>query len=306
MTLQQLRAVCEIVARDFNVSKAAVAVHASQPAVSKMLRSLENELGAEIFLRKKGRLTGLTEFGENVYALSKRMLHDAKSMVDMGADWANQKSGRLCIGATHLLARYAVLGAVKSFATSYPDVDVEITQLNPPSIVEYVAKGLVQFGVSTLPREVPEEVQAFAACKIERWVITPLGHPLTKLKKLHLNDLAKYPIVGDRDFAWGRGVQEQFRREGIEPKAALKSSSSDLVKAAVTAGLGIAIVQRVDLDRKVDDGLAMMDARHLFPTSQAYIVLRRGEYLRRFAYDCIARIAPRWTEKAIRNSAAAV
>ena len=86
MTLQQLRAVCEIVARDFNVSKAAVAVHASQPAVSKMLRSLENEVGAEIFLRKKGRLTGLTEFGENAYSLSKRMLHDAKSMMDMGAD----------------------------------------------------------------------------------------------------------------------------------------------------------------------------------------------------------------------------
>jgi LysR family cys regulon transcriptional activator len=74
-----------------------------------MLRSLENELGAEIFIRKKGRLTGLTEFGENVYVLSKRMLHDAKRMVDMDADWANHESGRLCIGATHLLARYAVL-----------------------------------------------------------------------------------------------------------------------------------------------------------------------------------------------------
>jgi LysR family cys regulon transcriptional activator len=305
MTLQQLRAVCEIVGRDFNVSKAALAVHASQPAVSKMLRSLENELGAEIFIRKKGRLTGLTEFGENVHSLSKRMLHDAKSMVDMGADWASQESGRLCIGATHLLARYAVLGAVKSFSSAYPDVDVEITQLNPPSVVEYVAKGTVQFGVSTLPSDVPEEVQAFPACTIERYVITPLGHPLIRLKKIRLDDIVKYPIVGDRDFAWGSGILEQFRRKGIEPKTALKSSSSDLVKAAVTAGLGIAIVQRVEIDLKVDDGLAMIDARHLFPASQAYIILRRGEYLRKFAYDCIARIAPRWTEKAIRNSVGA-
>lgn len=303
MTLQQLRAVCEIVANDFNVSKAAVAVHASQPAVSKMLRSLENELGADVFIRKKGRLTGLSEFGENVHDLSKRMLDHAKRMVDMGADWANQESGRLCIGATHLLARYAVLGAVKSFARVYPNVDVEITQLNPPSVVEQVAKGTVQFGVSTLPSEVPDEVQAFPACSIRRCVITPLGHPLLKLKRIHLDDIAKYPIVGDRDFAWGPGVQEQFRRKGIHAKTALKSSSSDLVKAAVTAGLGIAIVQRVSTDLQVDEGLATIDVRHLFPTSQAYVILRRGEYLRKFAYDCIARIAPRWTEKAIRNSA---
>jgi DNA-binding transcriptional LysR family regulator len=199
MTLQQLRAVCEIVARDFNVSKAAVAVHASQPAVSKMLRSLENELGAEIFLRKKGRLTGLTEFGENVYSLSKRMLHDAKSMVDMGADWANQKSGRLCIGATHLLARYAVLRAVKRFASAYPDVDVEITQLNPPSVVEYVAKGLVQFGVSTLPSEVPEEVEA-SGLQVQAVGDNPLGHPLTKLKKLQLDGPREVPDRGRSRF----------------------------------------------------------------------------------------------------------
>ena len=302
MTLQQLRVVCEIAARNFNASKAAAAIHASQPAVSKMLHALEDELGAEIFIRKKGRLTGLTEFGENVHLLSRRMLHDARNMIDMGADWANQDSGRLCIGANHLLARYAVLGAVKSFSQAYPSIDVEITQLNPPSVVEYVAKGLVQFGVSTLPNDMSDDVLVFPAHNIERCVIAPLGHPLAKRKKVSLDDLVKYPIVGDRDFAWGPGVQDQFRRKGIQPKTALRSSSSDLVKAAVSAGLGIAIVQRMAIDRKVDEGLVMIDARHLFPASQAYIILRRGEYLRKFAYDCIARIAPRWTEKAIKNS----
>src|SRR5688572_28722796 len=106
MTLQQLRAICEIAANDFNASRAALAMHASQPAVSKMLATLESELGAEIFIRARGRIAGLTEFGANVLTLAKRMVHDGKSLSDMAADSFNESAGALRIAATHLLARH--------------------------------------------------------------------------------------------------------------------------------------------------------------------------------------------------------
>ena len=74
MTLQQLRTVCEIVANAYSVSRAAIAMHASQSAVSKVLGTFERELGTEVFLRSKGRIIGLTEFGASIHGIAKRML----------------------------------------------------------------------------------------------------------------------------------------------------------------------------------------------------------------------------------------
>jgi len=300
MTLQQLRAVCEIVANNYNISRAAIALHASQPAVSKMLASLERELGAGIFVRTKGRLTGLTEFGGNVCLLARRMLHDATSLADMAADCFSQESGHLRIAATHLHARYAVLKAVKSFARAYPNVGVEITQANPAVVVELVAAGETQLGVTTLPNAIPDQVLTLPAHKVERCVITPFAHPLLELKKIGLHEIVKYPMVAyDHAFVSGRAVQEVFERQGLRPRIVLKATGADVVKAAVVAGLGIAIFQTMAVDPEEDKGLAIIEARHLFPSSQAHIILRRGQYLRRFTYDFIARLAPEWTQKKI-------
>src|SRR5690606_8312318 len=99
MTLQQLRAICEIAANDFNASRAALAIHASQPAVSKMLAALESELGAAIFIRSGGRIAGLTEFGASVLVLARRMVQDATSLSHMAADSYNESVGSLRIAA---------------------------------------------------------------------------------------------------------------------------------------------------------------------------------------------------------------
>ena len=296
MRLTQLRAVCEIVASDFSVSRAAVALHASQPAVSKTLGALERELGAEIFVRTKGRLVGLTELGAQVCALAKRMLHDATSLTEMAADCYSQDSGHLRIAATHLHARYAVLNALKTFACNYPKVDVEITQGTPGVVIDLVAAGEINLGVTTLPAKIPESVLVLPAYRIERCVIAPLGHPLLGLKKIRLDDIVKYPMIAyDHAYVSGRAVQEVFERKGLRPRIALKATGADVVKGAVAAGLGIAVFQSMAVNPKEDKKIGILDARHLFPSSQAHIVLKRGQYVRRFTYDFIACIAPRWT-----------
>jgi len=300
MTLQQLRAICEIAANDFNASRAALAIHASQPAVSKMLATLEHELGAEIFIRAKGRITGLTEFGANVLTLAKRMVHDAKSLSDMAADSFNETTGALRISATHLLARHMALRAAAVFMHAYPQVDIEISQYNPRGVVDAVAAGESQLGLTTLTSTAPDGVAILPVQKVERCVITPLGHPLLKTRRITLKKLVEYPMVTyDRSVSFGRSVLAEFERHGLRPRAAVKATSADVVKAAVAAGLGIAVFQRLAIDPEEDRRLGIIDAGHLFPSSQAQIALRRGQYLRRFTYEFIALLAPQWTKKEI-------
>jgi DNA-binding transcriptional LysR family regulator len=300
MTLQQLRVVCEIAANNFNASRAALTIHASQPAVSKMLASLECELGAEIFLRAKGRIVGLTEFGTNVLELARRMVHDARSLHDMAADSYNEAAGALRIASTHLLARHMALRAAAAFAREYPRVDLEISQHNPRGVLDAVAAGDSQLGLTALPGAVPEGVVTFHCNSVDRCVITPLGHSLLKRKRISLRQLVEYPMVSyDRSVSFGRGVLAEFERHGLRPRVAIKATSADVVKAAVATGLGIAVFQRMAIEPEDDQRLGIIEAGHLFPSSHVHIALRRGQYLRRFTYEFIALIAPQWTKKEI-------
>lgn len=293
MTLQQLRAICEITANDFNVSRAAVALHASQPAVSKMLATLERDLGADIFIRSKGRIAGLTDFGVTVLTLARRMVDDAKSLSDIATHSHDESSGVLRIAATHLLARHRALQAAATFAREYPYVDLEISQHNSRDVLNAVAGGDAQLGLTTLPLEVPEAIVTFQFQSVDRCVITPPGHPLLKLKRITLKKLAQYPqVTYDRSLSFGREVSAEFQRHGLQPRLAVKATSADVVKAAVSIGLGVAVFQRMAIDPEEDKGIGVLNVDHIFPPSQAHIVLRRGQYLRGYTRAFIALLAP--------------
>ncbi len=300
MTLQQLRSMNEVVSNAYSVSRAARALYTSQPAVSKIIKSLEEELGAEIFVRARGRIAGLTEIGEDVLALAKRILQDAAALNELVAERYSEKSGVLRIATTHLHARYALLEIITAFTRHYPGVHLDLTQGNPEQITAWVAEGEVHLGVSTLPERLPDSVLTLPAYPIERCIITPPGHPLLKAKRLRLEDVARYPLITyDRMFNSGNVVQGVFERHGLGPRIAMKATDANVIKAYVAAGLGIAVFQKMALEPARDKNLGVIDSAHLFPPSQACISLRRGQYLRGYVYDFIKGIAPQWTRAAI-------
>src|SRR5690348_17364041 len=80
MKLQQLRYLTEVVRRGLNVSEAAEALHTSQPGVSKQIRSLEDELGVQVFVRHGKRLVSVTEPGKAVVSIAERILAEAQNL----------------------------------------------------------------------------------------------------------------------------------------------------------------------------------------------------------------------------------
>ena len=293
MKLQQLRYLCEVARRDLSVSAAAQALFTSQPGVSKQVKGLEEELGIEIFVRNGKRLVSITEPGRAVIAIAERILADAANLKRAGEDFAGEKFGTLTIATTHTQARYALPKAVAAFKRRYPKVQLFIHQGNPTQICEQVARGEADLCVAT---EHIAEHPGLAALPCYRWnrcIVVPARHPLLKARPLTLEEVAKYPIV-TYDFAFANRsvVNRAFEQRGLAPQVVLTAFDADVIKTYVELGLGVGIMAAMAFDAKRDRQLRSIDAAHLFPSSTTRLGIKRGAYLRRYAYDFIELFAP--------------
>ncbi len=292
MKLQQLRYLTEVAKRGLNVSEAAEVLHTSQPGVSKQIRSLEDELGVQVFVRHGKRLVEVTEPGKAVIAIAERILAEAANLRRAGEEYANENVGSLTIATTHTQARYALPKAVAAFKKRYPKVKLVIHQGNPTQIVEQTMAGEADFCVATEAIALHPDLVSLPVYQWNRCVVVPPKHPLLK-QPLTLEALAQYPIV-TYDFAFANRslVQKAFETRGLEPNVVLTALDSDVIKTYVELGLGVGILAKMAFDEKRDQHLRSIDASHLFESSTTRLGVRRGAYLRRYAYEFIELFAP--------------
>jgi LysR family cys regulon transcriptional activator len=126
-----------------------------------------------------------------------------------------------------------------------------------------------------------------------RCVVVPPKHPLLKKTPLTLEALAEYPIV-TYDFAFANRslMQNAFENRGLQPHVVLSAQDSDVIKTYVELGMGIGILAKMAFNPKRDSHLRAIDASHLFESSTTRLGIKRGAYLRRYAYDFIEMFAP--------------
>jgi LysR family cys regulon transcriptional activator len=293
MKLQQLRYLAEVARRGLNVSEAAEVLHTSQPGVSKQIRALEDELGVQVFERYGKRLVAITEPGKTVIAIAERMLADAHNLKRAGEEYANEKLGTLTIAATHTQARYALPKAVAAFKKRYPRVELRIHQGNPTQICDQVLAGEADMCVATEMIATIPELVSLPVYQWNRCVVVPPRHPLLKESTITLEKLAEYPIVTyDFSFANRSLMQKAFESRGLTPNVVLAAHDADVIKTYVELGLGIGILAKMAFDPKRDRALRMIDASHLFESSTTRLGVKRGAYLRRYAYEFIELFAP--------------
>jgi LysR family cys regulon transcriptional activator len=294
MKLQQLRFTCEVARRNLNVSAAAQALHTSQPGISKQIKSLEDELGVEIFVRHGKRLAAITEPGKAVLAIAERILAEAGNLKRAGEEFANEKLGSLTVATTHTQARYALPKAVAAFKKRYPDVQLVLHQGNPTQICEMVVAGEADFAIATETIAEYPELVSLPCYQWNRCVVVPPGHPLLEAQPLTLEAVAKHPVVTyDFAFAGRSAINRAFEKRGLKPHVVLTALDSDVIKTYVELGLGVGILAEMGFDAKRDRGLRSISASHLFESSTTRLGIKRGAWLRSYAYDFIELFAPR-------------
>lgn len=301
MNFQQLRIIREAVQRNFNLTEVAAALFTSQSGVSKHILDLEDELGIELFVRRGKRLTGLTEPGKELLGIVERMLIDAKNIKRLAEQFANRDEGRLTIATTHTQARYALPQVVRRFKQAYPKVHLVLHQASPAEIVALLQSGEADIGIATEALDSGNAVLAnFASFPFYDWhhlVVVPEGHALTALPELTLQALAEHPLITYHAGYTGRPrIDAAFAEAGLTPDVVMSALDADVIKTYVEVGLGVGIIAAMAFDPVRDAGLKPLAATHLFPPNTTRIAVRRGHYLRGYAYrfleECSSALTP--------------
>src|SRR5688500_3947864 len=105
VTLKQLRILRELARSSFNISAAAAALHTAQPGVSRQIQLLEQELGVELVVRRKNRITGFSEPGRAILGAAERALAESENIRTIAAELRREEGGQLTVATSHLHAR---------------------------------------------------------------------------------------------------------------------------------------------------------------------------------------------------------
>jgi LysR family cys regulon transcriptional activator len=297
LNFQQLRSVRETVRQGFNLTGVAAALHTSQPGVSRQIRELEDELGIELFHRTGKRLTGLTPPGQAVLPIVERLLLEADNLKRAGEDFASQGRGTLTIAATHSQARYALPPAVRDFSAAHPEVALRLHQGSPRQVAEMLLSGEADIGVATEALAQYAELVALPSYRWTHAVVVPQGHELAARaaagETLTLELLARHPIITYETGYTGRThIDEAFQRRALVPNIVLSAMDADVIKTYVELGMGVGIIASMAFDERRDAALQAVDVRHLFASNMTRVAVRRGAFLRAFAYEFIRCFAP--------------
>lgn len=303
MKLQQLRYICEVATQGLNLSRASQTLHTSQPGVSRQILALESELGVRIFTRSGKRLIGITEPGQEILRIAQRILSDTQNLKEVGEEFTKEVAGSLVIATTHTQARYALPNVIRRFMKRYPQVRLSLRQGNPTQIAEMTIEGHADLAIATEALALYDQLAMLPCYQWNRCIVAQTKHPILKVRKLTLEEIAKYPII-TYDFAFtGRtAMQKTFEGAGLEPNIVLTAIDSDVIKTYVNLGLGIGILAEMAFEPSRDRTLRARDASHLFPPSVTRIAIRRNSYLRGYVYDFVEMFAPHLTHEVVQKA----
>ncbi len=229
------------VAETKSITRAAGELLVTQPAVSKQIRALEDELGERLFDRI-GKKVFLTRAGEVLYDRAEKILRSVREAATAVRDLSAECSGELVVGTSDHISLHRLPGVLKSYITSYPGVDLKLRCHRSETILDMVCRNLVDIGVITLP-QATDNIIAKVVWSDPMSLVFPAGHALEALRSIRLRDISAYSmILPETGTATRKTIDEAFTRKKLAPQVAMEVAYIETIKVLVKVGLGISIL----------------------------------------------------------------
>lgn len=302
MNLQQLRYITEVIRCGLSISEAAISLGTSQPAISKQIAQIEEELDFQLFIRKGKRFVGLTPPAERLLPVIHVILRHIETINAIKEEFHQQSKGELTIATTHTQARYVLPTVISRFRNSYPDVRISLKQGTPMQVRQWIMTGEAHIGIAT---EALSDQEALIAIPCYSWhhcIVAPEDHPIFNSHLPSLETLANYPLITyDDTITGGASIQQVFNAHNITPNIALLALDADVIKTYVQMGMGVGIIASMAYEPEKDKGLKSLSLAHLFPARTTKIALSQGTFLRKYVADFICLFAPDITPNQLRR-----
>lgn len=271
VTLGQLKAF-EAVARLHSFSGAAKELFVTQPAISKKIRMLQEEVGLPL-LEQVGKQIYLTQAGRELLAVCKDWLETWGRFEQTIADLKGLKQGRLRI-AVVTTSKYFMPRVLGPFCARYPGVDVAMEVVNRDRLVERLARNEDDLYVMGVPPE-DAEIQSEPLIENPLIVIAPPSHPMVGRRQIPFSELAdEVFIMREQGSGTRMAVERVFRERGTPLRVKMNLGSNEAIKQAVAGGLGLSVLSRSCLSALGGGGeLSALDVCG-FPIRRHWYVVR--------------------------------
>ncbi|QNK56875.1 LysR family transcriptional regulator [Paenibacillus sp. PAMC21692] len=242
------------IARTGSLTKAALRLHITQPAVSQTIKQLENALGGPLFFRTSRGVT-LTNEGAILY----RQLEQAFAAIEVGeksiADMNRLHSGEITIGASDTLCKHYLLPYLEMFHERYPGVRIGVTNRTTPETLALLKEGRIDFGIVSLPASDPtihfKSSVPLQDCLVggKQYAELAAGPPLT------LEALGGLPLLMLEEGSSTRRFLDAYASgHGISLQPEFELGSVDLLVQFAQSGFGAAFVIRDYVKKELDSG----------------------------------------------------
>jgi len=275
MNLNHLR-VFHAVAVAGTVTGAARGLRVSQPAVSKQLADLEHALGTPL-VDRLARGVRLTTAGRALAEHAARIIsieHTAEAEL---AALLGVRRGHLAVGASTTIGSYLVPGVLGAFHRSHPEVGLELQIGNTAAIHELVRQQVIELGL-TEGFVTDDDLVTSVFAHDHMVAITAPDDPLLARAPRSAAELARAPfLMRERGSGTREVIEAAFAKQGITVEPVMSLGSSEAVKNAVAARLGIAIVSRLAVERELATGaLVAIEVTDLEVRRELHLVELRG------------------------------
>jgi DNA-binding transcriptional LysR family regulator len=256
-------------------SLAAEQLYLTQPAVSKRVAALEEELGTALFDRI-GRHVKLTEAGQELLPRAKTILNEIEDSKRLITNLAGKVSGRLSIGTSHHIGLHRLPPILRRFSAQYPEVELDMHFMDSEAACRAVLSGDLELGIVTLPPEPIEDLEQEVIWPDPLSIVVAKDHPLAEQKKVSLRDLASYPAILPSHGTYTRELLEQaFIPKGLDLLIGMTTNYLETIKMMVSVGLGWSVLPSTMLSQE----LVSLNIRDIRISRQLGIVHHRKHTL---------------------------
>ncbi len=235
------------------ITRAAEALHLSQPSLSTAMKTLESQLGVPL-LERTGRNVTLTPAGELLALRGRELLAAADELADAVRDRGSGGATRLRVGVTPT-ARFGVTPRLLAACTAaMPAVMLYTSEDTTGALLRDVARGRLDLAVTFCAEDAPEGVTLTPLHDEPAVVHLPAAHPLAARREVGLEDLAEETILvasGADSRGFSGRVLRAFAAVGLQPRT-LADPYPDLGLQAVREGLGVVVYPRSAFPPELD------------------------------------------------------
>src|SRR3954471_4706663 len=226
------------VADTLNFTRAAEQCHVSQPALTRAIQQLEEELGG-LLLRRERKLTHLTDFGKLIEPHLRQMLTDAEAAKSTARKFLSLQQAQIRLGVMCTIGPARFMGFLAGFRTANPGCELTLIEGVPSGLSRMLMEGELDLAVMAQPEPFGERLDVWPLDRERVGISFPTGHRLETQNRVRITDVAEETYLRRINCEYRDYLADRLSEQGLAVRVGFQSEREDWIQMMVAAGFGV-------------------------------------------------------------------